>query len=91
VRHPFNCPYIPHARSFAVEHQAQQWELSAQIRLPPLNPKTAAPLKTLAAGLGCLFAGPLGEGGQILQWSPNESGSTLPPGATSWDKPERLH
>jgi hypothetical protein len=54
-----------------------------QIRLPPLNPKTAAPLKTLAAGLGCLFAGPVGEGGQVLQWSPNESGSTLPPGAMS--------
>ncbi|KAF6261315.1 hypothetical protein COO60DRAFT_1636898 [Scenedesmus sp. NREL 46B-D3] len=63
------------------QHVAQQRELSAQIRLPPLNPKTAAPLKTLAAGLGCLFAGPMGEGGQILQWSPNESGSTLPPGA----------
>ncbi|WIA12339.1 hypothetical protein OEZ85_012390 [Tetradesmus obliquus] len=61
--------------------QAQQRELSAQIRLPPLNPKTAAPLKTLAAGLGCLFAGPVGDGGQLLHWSPNESGSTLPPGA----------
>jgi hypothetical protein len=72
-----------HAHSRAAEHQAQQRELSAQIRLPPLHPKTAAPLTTLAAGLGCLFAGPVGEGGQILQWSPNESGSTLPPGATN--------
>lgn len=72
-------------------HQAQQRELSAQIRLPPLNPKTAAPLKTLAAGLGCLFAGPVGDGGQLLQWSPNESGSTLPPGAISKDKQAVKH
>lgn len=58
-----------------------QQELNAQIRLPPLNPKTAAPLKTLAAGLGSLFAGPAGDAGQILQWTPRESGSTLPSGA----------
>lgn len=61
--------------------QALQRELSAQIRLPPLNPKTAAPLKTLAAGLGSLFAAPGGDAGQILQWSPKESGTTLPAGS----------
>ena len=56
-------------------------ELNAELRMPPLNPKTAAPLKVLAAGLGSLFAGPAGEAGQILQWAPRESGTTLPSGA----------
>ncbi|KAF8071307.1 IP5P13 [Scenedesmus sp. PABB004] len=56
-------------------------ELNAQIRLPPLNPKAAAPLKLLAAGLGSLFAGPAGDAGQLLQWTPSEGGGTLPRGA----------
>eukprot|EP00878_Enallax_costatus_P018559 GHUV01019542.1.p1 GENE.GHUV01019542.1~~GHUV01019542.1.p1 ORF type:complete len:869 (+),score=293.46 GHUV01019542.1:298-2904(+) len=61
--------------------QALQQTLHAQIRLPPLNAKAAPPLKTLAAGLVSLFASPAGDTGQMLQWAPRDSGSTLPTGA----------
>lgn len=61
--------------------QVLQQNLHAQLRLPPLSAKTAAPLKIVAAGLGCLYAGPAGDAGQILQWAPRDSGSTLPSGA----------
>jgi phosphatidylinositol-bisphosphatase len=38
------------------------------LRLPPLRPRHAAPLKRLAAAGGSLFAGPLAEGPGLLQW-----------------------
>jgi hypothetical protein len=61
------------------------------LRLPPLNPKAAAPLKRLAAGRGHLFAGPAGSEGQLLHWSPRlDDASTLPAGGKAcrtedWD------
>eukprot|EP00775_Hariotina_reticulata_P006490 gene6490-6717_t len=61
--------------------QAGERQLNAQIRLPPLNAKNAAPLKVLAAGLGSLFAGPVDDAGQLFQWAPSPSGATLPHGA----------
>jgi hypothetical protein len=64
--------------------QVHDGELCAQLRLPPLNPKAAAPLKLLAAGLGSVFAGPADEATPLLlQWAPNRDGSTLPAGAAA--------
>ncbi len=45
-----------------------QEELHMQVRLAPLHPKASAPIKHLAAGLGCLFAAPSLEPGGMLQW-----------------------
>jgi hypothetical protein len=61
--------------------QAAEQQLNVQIRFPPLNPKNAAPLKVLAAGVGSLFAGPVDDAGQLLQWALSPSGATLPNGA----------
>jgi hypothetical protein len=54
------------------------------VRLPPLNPKASPPLKHLAAALGALLAAPAGDAGQLLQWTPRASGTTLPPGGRAW-------
>eukprot|EP00879_Flechtneria_rotunda_P025468 GHRR01027067.1.p1 GENE.GHRR01027067.1~~GHRR01027067.1.p1 ORF type:complete len:899 (+),score=342.06 GHRR01027067.1:659-3355(+) len=61
--------------------QVLQRNLHAQIRLAPLTLKTATTLKMVIASHGSLFAGPAGDAGRILQWSPSGIGNTLPRGA----------
>jgi len=61
-------------------------QLSAHLRLAPLRPKEAAPIKRLVTCGGSLFAAPAGEGAQMLQWALSQAleggaGSTLPSGA----------
>ena len=39
------------------------------LRLPPLRPRHAAPIRRLAAASGSLYAGPLADGPGLLQWA----------------------
>jgi hypothetical protein len=83
-------PHLCHPCCLPTALQISQ-NLHLWLRLPPLNPKAAAPLKRLTAGSGHLFAGPAGNEGQLLHWSPRlDDASTLPAGAApcrteDWD------
>ncbi|GBF99290.1 inositol polyphosphate phosphatase [Raphidocelis subcapitata] len=74
----------PECRPLSVAARpAAERPLCAHVRLAPLRPKEAAPLKRLAALGGSLFAAPAGEGGQLLQWALSGAlagGGTLPAG-----------
>ena len=52
--------------------------VALDVRLPPLRPRTSAPLRLLAAGAGCLFAAPA-LGGGALQWAGAASARLRPP------------
>jgi hypothetical protein len=78
-----NVGAAPAGSVFGSQH-ATRGELCAALRLPPLAPGAAAPLRHLAAGNGCLFAGPTAHAASLLlQWQPSAHGTTLPTGAAS--------
>ena len=82
----------PECRALSVARRpGAEKQLSALLRLAPLRPKAAAPLKRLLLLNGCLFGAPAGDGAQLLQWcvgralrgaaAGGSGGSTLPDGA----------
>ena len=71
-------PAAPPPPSAAAAAAPPSGPVALDVRLPPLRPRTSAPLRLLAAGAGCLFAAPA-LGGGALQWAGAASARLRPP------------